>query len=126
MSNLGTEREVAKFFALSSVNVRPEACTILFGKLDKMTYSDEKRQFLQRFLKYFQEWQTLNQKSSSINKQISAIQADNAILDADTAHKIFSSMNLNNSSNRLSAPYSPEKKQKKSFSSFKNMKKAAA
>jgi hypothetical protein len=87
-----------------------------------MTYTDEKREFLARFLKYFKEWQSLNQKSSSINKQISAIQMDNAILDLDTAHKIFSSMNMSNSKTRT---YSPEKTQKKSFASFKGMKKAA-
>jgi hypothetical protein len=122
MSNLGTEREIAKYFALSSVNLRPEACQVVLQKIEKMTYTDEKREFLARFLKYFKEWQSLNQKSSSINKQISAIQMDNAILDLDTAHKIFSSMNMSNSKTRT---YSPEKTQKKSFASFKGMKKAA-
>lgn len=60
MSNLGTEKEIAKFFAMSSVNIRPEACQTLFQKLNKMVYSDEKREFLNKFLKYFKEWQTLN------------------------------------------------------------------
>jgi hypothetical protein len=68
MSNLGTEKEVVKFFAMSSVNIRPEACQVIFTKVQKMIYSDEKREFLNRFLKYFKEWQSLNQKSSAINK----------------------------------------------------------
>ena len=44
---------------------------------------------------------------------------DNAILDLDTVHKIFTSMNLSNSKKRVTSP------EKKSFKSFKNMKKAA-
>ena len=72
MSNLGTEREIAKFFAMSSVNIRPEACQSIHAKIEKMVYSDEKRDFLNKFLKYFKEWQTLNQKTSTINKQICA------------------------------------------------------
>ena len=73
MSNLQTEKEIAKFFAMSSVNVRPDACSVIFGKIQKMIYSDEKKEFLNRFLKYFKEWQSLNQKSSAINKQIGAL-----------------------------------------------------
>ena len=50
--------------------------------------------------------------------------ADNAILDADTAHKIFSSMNLNNSSSRTTAAYVAENSPvKKTFGSFKALKK---
>jgi hypothetical protein len=50
--------------------------------------------------------------------------ADNAILDADTAHKIFSSMNLNNSSSRTTAAYVGESSPvKKTFGSFKALKK---
>lgn len=50
--------------------------------------------------------------------------ADNAILDADTAHKIFSSMNLNNSSSRTTAAYVAESSPvKKTFGSFKALKK---
>lgn len=33
MSNLGTEKEIVKFFAMSSVNIRPEACQVLFAKV---------------------------------------------------------------------------------------------
>ena len=58
-----------------------------------MIYSDDKRQFLNKFLKYFKEWQSLNEKSSSMMK----ISSDNAILDQDTAVKIFSTMNMNTS-----------------------------
>lgn len=88
-----------------------------------MVYSDEKKEFLNRFLKYFKEWQSLNQKSSAINKQIGALQTDNAILDCDTAHKIFTSMNLNTSSNRTSAAFNREESPaKKTFGSFKSMK----
>ena len=70
MTNLATEKEIAKFFALSSVNVRPDACQVILGKVSKMVYSDEKREFLARFLQYFKEWQSLTQKSAAINKQI--------------------------------------------------------
>ena len=68
MSNLSTEKEIAKFFAMSSVNIRPEACQSIHSKVSKMVYSDEKREFLNKFLKYFKEWQTLTQKTSAINK----------------------------------------------------------
>jgi len=58
---------------------------------------------LAKFLKYFKEWQALTQKSAAINKQIGAVQTDNAILDADTTAKILTSMNLSNTNNRSSA-----------------------
>ena len=70
MSNWGTGKEIAKFFAMSSVSVRPDACQVILTKISKMVYSDEKKDFLNSFLKYFKEWQTLNQKQASINKQI--------------------------------------------------------
>ena len=56
MSNLGSEREIAKFFSMSSVNVRPDACQLILSKISKMVYSDEKKEFLTKFLKYFKEW----------------------------------------------------------------------
>ena len=105
MSNLGTEREIAKFFAMSSVNIRPDACVALNEKMSKMIYSDDKRQFLNKFLKYFKEWQSLNEKSSSMMR----VSADNAILDEDTAKKIFSTMNMNTSTQRSSAPFVEQK-----------------
>lgn len=43
MTNLGTTREIAKYFAMSSINIRPDACDIIFDKLMKLTYTDEKR-----------------------------------------------------------------------------------
>jgi hypothetical protein len=93
MSNLSTEREIAKFFAMSSVNIRPDACAALNEKMQKMVFSDDKRQFLNKFLKYFKEWQNLNEKSSQMVK----VSTDYAILDQDTALKIFSTMNMNTS-----------------------------
>lgn len=122
MSNLGTGREVAKFFAMSSINLRPEACQLLLNKTSKMTYSDEKKDFLNKFLKYFKEWQSLNQKQASINKQIGAISADDAILDAEITVKILSHMNLNTSGSRTSAVMPEPSPQKKTFGSFKSMK----
>jgi len=56
MSNLGTEREIAKCFAISSFNVLPDACSQILAKINKMVYSDEKKEFLNKFLKYFKEW----------------------------------------------------------------------
>ena len=96
MSNLSTEREIAKFFAMSSVNIRPDACAALNEKMAKMIYSDDKRQFLNKFLKYFKEWQSLNEKSSSMMR----VSTDNAVLEKDTANKIFSTMNINTSTQR--------------------------
>lgn len=44
-------------------------------------------------------------------------------MDCDTAHKIFTSMNLNTSSNRTSAAFDRnESPAKKTFGSFKSMK----
>lgn len=47
------------------------------------------------------------------------VSTDNAILDADTAVKIFGSMNMATSTQRQSAPFV----EKQSFGSFKSMKK---
>lgn len=63
MSSFGTEREVTKFFALASINVRPDACSLMLERIQKYVYSEEKRQFLNNFIKYFKEWQSLNQKN---------------------------------------------------------------
>ena len=56
MSNLSTEREITKFFAMSSVSLRPDACTMMFEKTQKFVYSEEKKVFVNRFLKFFKEW----------------------------------------------------------------------
>ena len=106
MSNLGTEREITKFFAMSSVNLRPDACQLMFEKLQKFVYSDERREFLNKFLKYFKEWQALNQKTAQINKQLTHLMQDNAVLDAVTVQRILSTMNMRTSSNRMQAPFS--------------------
>ena len=78
---------------MSSVNLRPDACLILFEQTQKMIYTDEKRNFLNKFIKYFKEWQTLNQKSQSLNSQINQMNQDNSLLDAKIAVKILSSIN---------------------------------
>lgn len=132
MSNLGTEREITKFFAMSSVNLRPDACQLMFEKVQKLVYTDERREFLNKFLKYFKEWQALNQKSAQINKQLQHLAQDNAVLDATIVQRILSTMNLQTSSHRMQAPFSSSSEnpsqaitvppQKKSFGSFKAMK----
>lgn len=96
MSNLQNEREIAKYFAMSSVNLRPDACQILYQNTQNMVYSDEKRNFLNKFIKYFKEWQTLNQKSSQMNNNF-----DNNLLDAKIAVKILSSINQNENKSSL-------------------------
>jgi hypothetical protein len=48
MSNLQNEREIAKYFAMSSVNLRPDACQLLYQNTQNMIYSDEKRNFLNK------------------------------------------------------------------------------
>ena len=97
MSNFSTERDIAKFFALSSVNVRLDACQMLLQKVTKMTYSDEKREFLNTFLKYLKEWQSLNQKSSAMagSENGRNAQGDGAVLDSTIANKIISQITMN-------------------------------
>ena len=57
-----------------------------------MVYSDEKREFLNTFLKYLKEWQSLNQKSSAMagSEYGRSAQSDNAVLDSTIANKIIS------------------------------------
>ena len=104
--------------------MRPDACQVILSKLNKLVYSEEKKDYLSKFLKYFKEWQTLNQKTSRINKQIGGIQ-DDSILDAETASKILTTINLNASASGKKRTTSPidDSPQKKSFGSFKSMKK---
>ena len=79
---------------MSSVNVRPDACSLIYEKIQKMIYSDEKRNFLNIFLKYFKEWQSLNQKSAAMmQKSNCGNQLEDAILDQATTSKILISMN---------------------------------
>ena len=53
---------------MSSVNLRPDASSMIFEKICKFTYADERREFLIKFLKYFKEWQNINEKSAQMAK----------------------------------------------------------
>ena len=91
MSDLATEREITKYFAMASINVKPDACKVVLEKIQKQyVYADEKRQFMTGFLKYFKEWQTLSLKNKQLMSSSSTIDA--SILDKQTATKIISMM----------------------------------
>lgn len=58
-ASLSSEREISKYFSLSGVSVRPEACNLLVTVLLKLTYFDHKRAYLDRFLKKLKERQMI-------------------------------------------------------------------
>ena len=121
MSSLSSEKEIVKFFALSSINVRPEACALIVEHLRHLSYTDDKRLMLNKFVKYYKEWQSLNQKSNQMMAKTQSYSlADNTVLDVETAGKIFASLSLNSSKDNHEAPAAQAKK---SFASFKNLKK---
>ena len=59
MSVIQSERDVVKYFAMSSVGVRPEASTIIFQRLSKIPLSDHKKAYLDKMLKRIKEKQQL-------------------------------------------------------------------
>ena len=63
MTSLNSEREVTKFFSISSISLRPDACEIIMKHLHTIQFSDYKRDFLDKFIRYFKELQTLNIKN---------------------------------------------------------------
>ena len=57
--NLQTERDIVKFFSLSSVAVRPEASSIIHARLSKIGYTEHKRAYVEKMLKKIKEKQSL-------------------------------------------------------------------
>jgi len=55
MTSLNSEREVTKFFSISSISLRPDACEIIMKHLHTIQFSDYKRDFLDKFIRYFKE-----------------------------------------------------------------------
>ncbi len=45
------ERDIAKFFSLSSVAVRPEACALISQRLEQFHVTDQKNAYLELMLK---------------------------------------------------------------------------
>jgi hypothetical protein len=62
-ASLSSERDIAKFFSMSSIQIRPDACHIILTKLLKFQYFDHKRAYLDQFLKIFKEKQSMNQNT---------------------------------------------------------------
>jgi hypothetical protein len=56
---LESERDIVKFFGMSSVAVRPEASAVIFGKVQQLSYNEHKRVYLDRMLKKIKEKQSL-------------------------------------------------------------------
>jgi len=119
-ANLSSEREISKFFSLSGVNIRPEACQLIEHKLRKLNFYDHKRAYLDKFLKNLKERQVLGGFSLAENAQ-----GGNGvmILDTDVAYQILASMPLSEAD-----AYMEEEALKTSnmaYGSFKALKKEA-
>lgn len=57
--NLASERDIVKFFSMSSVGVRPEASAVIYTKVQQISYIEHKRAYLEKMLKKIKEKQTL-------------------------------------------------------------------
>jgi hypothetical protein len=80
---LENERDIVKFFGMSSVAVRPEASAVIFAKVQQLSYNEHKRVYLERMLKIIKQKQTLllhNQGGSGFSNA-----GGQMILDYDTA-----------------------------------------
>ncbi len=55
-ANLGSEKDLAKFFIQSGILLRPDASSMIMGKLQTMTYYDDRRAYLETYLKHLREW----------------------------------------------------------------------
>lgn len=80
-ANLGSERDIAKFFIQSGILLRPDASSMIMTKLLTLTYFDDRRAYLENYLKHLKEWQTLNANIGSGNGVVT--------LDHETAMKIL-------------------------------------
>eukprot|EP00347_Sterkiella_histriomuscorum_P020272 403338437 len=120
-ANLSSERDIAKFFSLSGVTVRPDACQAIIQVLHKLTYFDHKRAYLEKFLKHIKDRQIigLNTEGQGLNNSNGAM-----LLDRETALTILQQMPISESDNYLAE--SNNKTSNQSYGSFKDMKKMQA
>ncbi len=86
--NLQTERDIVKFFSLSSVGVRPEASAIIHARLNKIGYTEHKRAYVEKMLKKIKEKQSLmmHNQPGNVGGQL--------ILDQETAIAILQQLPL--------------------------------
>ena len=55
MSDFNSKREIARYFTLNGVTVRPEAADSIYVKLSTMTHSAERKNYVDRFLQVYKE-----------------------------------------------------------------------
>ena len=73
-----TPKDIARFFSIHSIQVRPDAAKTLLECTHKIVYSEQKQRYLDKFVTVFKEWQ----KASRENK------ASGSVLDLDAAQTI--------------------------------------
>ena len=71
---LNSKRDIARYFNLSGITVRPEATDILLSQLMKIQYSDARQRYVERFLATYKEYLVLNTKSAAAAKATGTLQ----------------------------------------------------
>lgn len=87
--NLATERDIVKFFSMSSIGVRPEASQVIFGKVQQINFSEHKKAYLDKMLKKLKEKQAL-----LIHNQGAGNNSGQMILDYETAVMIVQQLSV--------------------------------
>lgn len=86
------ERDIVKFFGMSSVAVRPEASAAIFAKMQQISYNEHKRVYLERMLKKIKEKQSLllhNQGGTGFSNA-----GGQMILDYETAVMVIQQLSV--------------------------------
>lgn len=74
---LDSTKDIARFFAVHSVQVRPEAARALLDQTMKITYTEQRQRYLEKFVQLLKDFQKTRQTSS--------------VLDLETTHTICTS-----------------------------------
>ena len=90
---LNSKRDLARYFTLSGIVVRPEATETLLQNLIKIPYSDAKQRYVDRFVATFKEYVVLNTKSAAAAKA-TGTNTSSTILDEKIAEMIINSKGM--------------------------------
>lgn len=79
---LETPKDIARYFQVHSVSVRPEAARTLIEHLSKIKFNEQKQRYLDKFLSLLKDLQKVS------------FQANTLVLDSDTTESICNSTQL--------------------------------
>ena len=75
-------RDIARYFQNHSIQVRPEAATLLLQQTQKITYTESRQRYLDKFINLLRDFQRTSQVSALASGQANA---QSNVLDKEAA-----------------------------------------